>query len=141
MLAGLAAAAVATVSAWLGPFVAVPMMASVMVLLFSTLSMPRERPVLLGIWSLAVVVPFALELVGVVPPSFRFEGGGLLLVPRGYGLPARPTMGALLYITLSWILVPPFLLARVHDALQRAERQLLLHAWQFRRLLPDAEEP
>ncbi len=141
LLAALAAAAVASVSAWLGPFVAVPMMASVMVLLFSTLSMPRERPVLLGIWSLAVVVPFALELAGVVPPSYRFEGGGLLLVPRGYGLPAWPTMGALLYITLSWILVPPFLLARVHDALQKAERQLLLHAWQFRRLLPGAEEP
>jgi serine/threonine-protein kinase len=136
VLASISAAAVATVGAWLGPFVVVPMAASVMVLLFSTLSMPRERPVLLGIWSLAVVVPCALELAGVVPPSYRFEGGALVLLPRAYGLPAWPTMGGLLYVSLAWVLIPPFLLARVHDALRRAERQLLLHAWQFRRLLP-----
>ena len=135
-LATFAALAVASSSAVMGPFLMLPTGAAVMTLLFTTLSLRRERTVLTLLGVLSLLVPWALEALGVVPPSIAFEGGRLVVLPRGFDLPPRITLAMLLYAGVAWIAVPPVVLGRLRDALARAERQLFLHAWHLRRLLP-----
>ncbi len=136
VLATFAALAVASSSAVMGPFLMLPTGAAVMTLLFTTLSLRRERTVLTTLGVLSLVVPWALEALGAIPPSIAFEGGRLVVLPRAFDLPPRVTLAMLLYAGVAWIVVPPLVLGRLRDALATAERQLFLHAWHFRRLVP-----
>jgi serine/threonine-protein kinase len=131
------AAEIAVFSCWLGPFVLVPI-ASVTILMFRlAYSRPAERRPLIALALAAVLVPFALELVGLLPPSFAFEGGGLLLLPRALELRPTSTTLALLWSNLMFIVTPALVLARLRDELSRAERRLAMHALQLRQLLED----
>lgn len=136
VLATFTALAVASSSAVMGPFLMLPTGAAVMTLLFTTLSLRRERTVLTVLGVLSLVVPWALEALEIIPPSIAFENGRLIVLPRGFDLPPRFTLAMLLYAGVAWIAVPPLVLGRLRDALATAERQLFLHAWHFRRLLP-----
>jgi serine/threonine-protein kinase len=129
------AALVGSMSSWLGPFVLVPTAAAISALYLSLPATRGERVLLAVCGLLSVAAPLALELAGVVPPSFRFEEGRLVLLARSFELPPRGTLVALVYVSLSWIAFPLLAVGRIREALARAERQLFLHAWQFRRLL------
>jgi eukaryotic-like serine/threonine-protein kinase len=130
---------VASLAAWLGPFVLIPTMTAEVTVVFAVLSAGRERLLLTLVAPLAVLIPFGLEAAHLVPPSVLFEEGRMVLLARGYDLNPRWTLGLLLYTTVLWIVLPPFYLARMRDALTGAQRQLLLHAWHFRNLLPDMQ--
>ncbi|APR78043.1 Serine/threonine-protein kinase PknB [Minicystis rosea] len=139
LLAGFAALSTGSLSVWAGPFMLVPIIAAVMTLNFVTLSMRRERLVLIFLGVLTVLVPFGLELAGIMSPSYAFEAGKLIVLPRAYRLSPGWTLGILAYTSVTWILFPPLILGRVRDALNHARRELFLHAWHFRRLLPDTK--
>jgi len=81
-------------------------------------------------------VPLGLELAGVLPASYSFEGATLTVHAGIAYLPRVPT---LIFLTLSAI----FLIASVglyalivRRALERAQRKLLLQTWQLQQLLP-----
>jgi serine/threonine-protein kinase len=134
-LAILEAVTVMSTSTWLGPFINIPMCAAVVSLMFVTSAKRRERPGLVLIWTLVNLIPLALEALHVLPPSFAFEGDRLVLLARGYHFPAGTTIALLLWVGVTWTVFPTLFVARLRDALSRAERELFLHAWHFRQIL------
>jgi serine/threonine-protein kinase len=98
----------------------------------------RERPALAALGVLATLVPLLLELVGLVPRSFGFEGGNLVLYPRAFHFPPLGTTLALVYTNVSFCIVGAVLLGGLRDALTAAERKLFLHAWHLQKLATEA---
>jgi serine/threonine-protein kinase len=139
LLAFMNAGMLAFLSSWLGPFVVVPATAATSTIFLGSSANRRERMSILLLNSAAVLIPFALELLHVVPPSMVFENGALMLLPRAINLPRAATLIALAYTTIALTTMPTLLLGRVRDALAVAERKLFLHAWHLRRLLTDVE--
>ena len=83
-----------------------------------------------------VVVPLALELAGVIAPSYRFDGGVMVLVPRMVHHPEAPTLLALVLGSMATIVTLAFAITRMRGMLSDAELRLQLQAWQLRQLVP-----
>jgi serine/threonine-protein kinase len=142
LMATMLAATLSCTSAWLGPFILVPVATATIVILFAVRSRPGERVGLVVIWVLALVVPFVLELLHVVPPSYTFRDGNLILHPRAFDLPEVPTLAALVYTSLGFMVLPLLLLSRVRDKERDGDRKLFVQAWHLRQLFPEqAEDP
>jgi eukaryotic-like serine/threonine-protein kinase len=139
-LAALSAAVVALSSGWLGPFVLVPVAACATGLMFIIHCTRRERPYLLGIWTAALLAPFAVEALGLVPPAYSFRGGELVLHARSILLPEGLTMAALAYTSVSFFFLLAVFVGRLRDQQRLAERHLFVQAWHLRQLFPARQD-
>jgi serine/threonine-protein kinase len=83
-----------------------------------------------------VAVPFALDVLGVLPPSVAFEGGALVTLPQIASFPRVPTLIFLLSTNLGVILTASLFVARSRDALHATQEQLYFHTWQLRQFVP-----
>ncbi len=92
----------------------------------------------IGLGSLAVLVPAALEAVGLMPSSYRFDGGVIEIVPRMIAFPGRATEILLLGLTMVVVVLPALYSLRQQRVLFAAQQRLHMHAWQLKRLLPAA---
>jgi eukaryotic-like serine/threonine-protein kinase len=119
-----------------GPLVLVPGLAATTAASFCMQVTGVRRLGYLAAAAAVVVVPLALELLGILPPSYRFEGGHVILDPHLTSLPQTATLVFLVTATVAAIVVPPLLLSRTRDSLRRAERDLSIHTWQMEQLLP-----
>jgi serine/threonine-protein kinase len=135
-LAVLSAAVVVLSSGWLGPFVLVPIAACATSVMFVLHSNRAERPWLLGVWASAALLPFAGEALGVFPPAFTFRGGELVLHPRIIELPPGPTLIAMAYTSVSFLVLLCVFVGRLRDRQRAAERRLFVQAWHLRQLFP-----
>jgi serine/threonine-protein kinase len=133
------AAEVAIFSCWLGPFVLVPTAAVTLLMFRLAYSRAGERWPSVVLAMAVIIVPFALEFAGLLPPSFEYVDEGLLLLPRALDLRPMWTTSALLWSNLTFIVTSAIVLARLRDALSLAERRLALHAMQLRQLLEDQD--
>lgn len=133
------AAEIAVFSCWLGPFVLVPTAAVTILMFRLAYSRAGERWPTVLLAMAVVVVPYALELTGLLPPSFVYVDEGLLLLPRALDLHPTSTTMALLWSNLMFIVTPALVLTRLRDELSLAERRLALHALQLRQLLADQD--
>jgi serine/threonine-protein kinase len=134
LLAVLTFGTIAAFSVWLGPFVLVPLATACGALIFSIQAERRERWFYLLVATAASILPFAAEASGLFPPAYTFENGALVLLPRAVELSPRWTLLGLLYLSVSFTLVPAYYLGRVRDSLTSAEEKLFLHAWHFEQL-------
>jgi hypothetical protein len=134
----LATASFATMSRLLGPFMLLPGAMVACAAGFAVDPSRRRRLFVLGCCCAAILVPWALEWVGVLSPSYVFEQGGIRIVPHTLFLPEGPTTAFLLAATLGTIVSCGMLIGRVRTALEWAEHRLYLQAWQLRQLLPEA---
>ncbi len=128
--------AVASSALIYGPFLSVPAMASIVTVAFVMTGRRSIRilSVLLAIGSL--VLPIVLERVGVLPPSFAFEGDRLVILARAVTLPA---LAGTILLTLSHVATVIFVayyVAGSKDTLDKVEVQNRLQAWQLRQLVP-----
>jgi serine/threonine-protein kinase len=131
-------ATVASTSWFMGPFVLLPQVISVATLflvLLGRTSVERRNVSLLG--AVAVAAPFLLELSGLAPPAYAFSGGNVTLFARALSLGSSTALPLLFYSTVSSVLFPSLLVGRVRGALSAAERQLFLHAWHLRQIVPE----
>jgi hypothetical protein len=90
-----------------------------------------------GILGASVAVPWALELAGLVSPTYRFTGDGELVlgssVVRFSPVPVQLSFAILLVVLLAVVgLLSRGLAKRQRDA----ARKLELHAWHLRQVLP-----
>jgi eukaryotic-like serine/threonine-protein kinase len=90
--------------------------------------------IVLGV--LTVLVPFALQSLGVLPAPYAFEGGRMVVLPLMTALPPEGTKVYLLLASVAVIVAPTIVITRMRDALARAEERAFLHAWNLQRLLP-----
>ncbi len=121
-----------------GPLVLLPTIACSVTVAFVSLGGDKlRRPaIVLGLGS--IVVPLLLQLVGVVPPSYRFDADGMHLIPRVTELPAGPTTAFLALASLATIVLTVVLVLRMQRFLRELEERTFLHAWTLRNLVPDS---
>jgi serine/threonine protein kinase len=124
-----------------GPFTLLPTIAVVNTMLFVMTAEPSRRwaSVLLG--CLAVIAPFVLEQIGLLPPSMRFDSTGMTLLPRVNDLAPGKTVVFLLLANVAVIVTATVFVARFRDLLLESERRLHFQAWQLRQLVPDDAMP
>ncbi len=135
--AGFVATAVAAsvTSAVCGPYVLVPTLAVINVVLWLLLPGRAHRLTIVGLGWLTILVPAVLEWTHVVR-FYHFEGGQVTIVPSMLDFPAVPTHAFLLLTSLALVSVAAVLITRFRNDLTDAETQLHLHAWQLRQLVP-----
>lgn len=131
------ALAVAMVARAWGPLFVMPVLLLVFVQGYSTTSVEaHQRRVLLT--ACAVQVGAVLvEALGLLPPSYSFEGGALAILPRGINHSRTPTLVALTVFSLFMLLVPVRLAGRLQRMLRDAEQRSMVNAWQLGQLLPN----
>jgi len=136
VLAALLAGVVAMTSCYMGPFLVVPTCAATASILFAMYSTPRERWVLTSIVSVGALAPFVAEITGLLPRAYAFERDRVIVLARAVALPEGATHAAMIYSTLSFIVLAAVLMGRVRDALQSFEERRFLQAWYLRELFP-----
>ncbi len=122
----------------LGPFVLVPALVSTNTMLFAAQSDRRDRRFFTLVGMLAVIVPFAMEQLGIATPGYRFVHGIFEILPRATALPEVQTLVTLLIISLASMYIPARAIGRIRDALAAAERRVFVQAWQLQQLVPEA---
>jgi len=139
---GLSTAATAAFGLFLGPFVIVPAMVAQNTIYFAAVARSgAQRAAAIAVGTLGVLVPWALEIAGVIPRSFDFEGGAMRFLPRMAEFPPLATQGLLLVASLILVIVPSLVLARLNDDRIRTKLRLLTHLWHFRQLVPAEAQP
>jgi len=137
-LLSLCAVVVLVQGTWLGPFVLMPMAATIVTAIFALYGTTKERPYVIAAGLLMAILPFAAELLPGIPPGFTFEGGTVVLHPRALNLPPSATVVGLLYTTAGYAVLPAMFLMRLKDTLRTNEDRLILQAWTLRQLFPRA---
>jgi serine/threonine-protein kinase len=124
-------------SAWVfGPFVLVPALAAVNALsLIVTADRSRRGPaIFLG--CCAVLLPLALEWFGVNVPSYAFEHGRFIVLPRALAFPETPTLAFLLVTNVALLVTPALFVGKFKDALTATENRLYMQTWHLRQFVP-----
>jgi serine/threonine-protein kinase len=86
-----------------------------------------------------IVVPLALELLGVVEPSLGFGTNTLIIHPRMADFAPLPTLLLLAGSAIASIIVIGRTITTATDALRKTRRRLALHVWHLDQLLPSAK--
>jgi serine/threonine-protein kinase len=121
------------------PFIIAPTLATTTLMAYAAHPRFGRMSVMAVILGAAVAVPWALELIGVLPATYHFNAAGELVlastVVRFSALPVQVAFAALLVVLLGVV----GLLSRGLAKRQReATRTLELHAWHLRQVVPSA---
>src|SRR5262249_16919534 len=84
----------------------------------------------------SVMAPALLQLTGVVPSSYIFEQGKIVIVPRLLELPSHLTPALLTAGALLTVVLANIGFAQVVQALSASEREALTQAHRLRQLVP-----
>lgn len=121
-----------------GPLFIMPMFAAVNVSAFALLARGRAMVLTAVVGIALVVAPVTLELTGLLPASYDFIGGGMLIRSGVMVLERGPTTILLIIMNLMSMLTMLsyiFLSARATEAVQR---KMFAQTWHFRQLVPTA---
>ena len=93
---------------------------------------------MIGIGVLAVVVPLALEMLGLLPPSYEFRDGYMLRVCRACTTSRRPRRCcSCRYVGLGHIISISVLMGRLNEARVAAIENAHKQTWQLKQLVSD----
>jgi serine/threonine-protein kinase len=123
-------------SALFGPFVLVPIMASVNTVVLLLHSRPTWRAVTMILGVLAALVPVLADQLGWWPRTTTFADDALVIHSWMAHLPPTATLIALTSVMVGAVLIPAIYVLRVRDSLTTAERNLHLQSWHLRQLIP-----
>ncbi len=131
-------ASIAAMCTMFGPLFLIPGLAAANTMVNSLhLRKRRTRVLVVSMGLLAVAGPLLLEGFGVLPPSYEFRDGAMVILPRMHHFPPAATLAFLCYIGLGHIAALSVFIGRFRDALQQAEQRLRTTTWQFEQLIPD----
>ena len=129
-------AALICISRGFGPLLFTPMLLTAFTFAYCMTYEGAFRIAIIATSCLALIVSTAIDLSGVVAPSYSFHDGAMTILPRAVTLPEVPTLTALFLAAIFMILVPGYLMTRIQRALREAELRSFLQAWQLEQLLP-----
>ena len=129
---------IAACSLIFGPLVFVPGVAATSAAAFVLAVRDKTwmRYVPFTVATLAVFVPLALELAGVLPRAYTFGDGIITIHPVIADFHMERTPVALATVTLVQMILPAVVINRAVDNLVDAERRSFAQAWRLRQLLP-----
>jgi serine/threonine-protein kinase len=120
----------------LGPLLVVPTLAVGSVAGFLSQPMVWRRLPVIGAHLLAVLAPFVLEVVGVVPRTFSIDAGDLRLHPWAVDMPPHVLLIVALVAAVLQIIATSILVIQLRRAKDAAERTTKLQLWHLRQLVP-----
>ncbi|MDI3291143.1 serine/threonine-protein kinase [Polyangium sp. 15x6] len=120
-----------------GPLFFVPMVLLIFTFSFSMTHSGRFRAAVIVTGVCGMLVPLGLELLGVIPRSYAFENGHMVVLPQGVSLPEVPTLVSLTIGSVFLIVAPSVIMGRVQLSLREAEMRSAMQAWHLRQLLPE----
>jgi len=128
---------IALISRIVGPFIIAPTLATTTLMAYAAHPKFGRITVMASILGAAVAVPWALEMLGVLAPTYRFTAAGELVlgssIIRFSAVPVQLAFATLLVVLLALVGV----LSRGLAQRQReATRSLELHAWHLRQVVP-----
>ena len=129
-----------SMSVLFGPFILVPSLVATNSVFFVLHSRPGQRSVIIVAGVLAVMVPFGAEWVGLVPPSYVFEGGHLSVMPRVMAMDETKTTAILAILHVMLAIAPTVIALRMRDELLVTQRKLSLTSWRLGQLATDLRE-
>lgn len=138
-LGAVAAASLAVVA---GPFALPPLgvLAHFPLLFMNSRAGRRMRIIQITIALAAIYVPFALQIVGLLPSTYHVENGQLMITPLGFDV--SPTKlwwfvaGGSLILTAATLVF----LGRLSQHMEHAQRQLFAQRWVLSRMVPRLNE-
>jgi eukaryotic-like serine/threonine-protein kinase len=119
-----------------GPFMLVPALAAVNALSFVVASDRSRRGPAIFMGCCAILVPLVLEWLGVNVPSYAFEHGRIVILPRALGFPETPTLAFLLITSVALLVTPALFVGKFKDALTATENRLYMQTWHLRQFVP-----
>jgi serine/threonine protein kinase len=119
-----------------GPFMLVPALAAVNALSFIVATERSRRGPIIFMGCGAVLVPLFLEWMGINAPSYAFDHGRLVIMPRALGFPETPTLAFLLITSVALLVTPALLIGKFKDALTATENRLYMQTWHLRQFVP-----
>jgi len=135
LMLALSTAALASLTTLFGPFIGTPTAVCVNTMIFVVSNGKQLRPAIVAAGLLGTVSPTVLELVGVLPRSFRFHEGTLILLPRAVPLEPKAliAVGVCFVVT---VVVSSLALVPFRDDLDDAQRKSRILSWQLRQFVP-----
>jgi serine/threonine-protein kinase len=124
-----------------GPFLLVPGVAT---LLAAASALDASRRLRIGgalVGCLAVLLTVLLETAGVLPPSYAFRDGTMVILPQLLHLPELPTRVTLTVVAMAVVINAAVGVGRVRDSFSAVDQRLRLQGWQLRQLVPEEGEP
>jgi serine/threonine-protein kinase len=130
--------AIGFMSTMFGPLFLIPGLAAMSTMAASFNTPTRgARALVISIGVLAVVVPLALEQVGLLPPSYEFRDGYMLVLPRMHFFSPGATLLFLCYVGLGHIVSISVLMGRLNEARLAAIEKAHKQTWQLKQLVSD----
>jgi serine/threonine-protein kinase len=120
-----------------GPLFFMPMLLSIFTFAFAMTHSARFRAAIMATGIVGLLGPLVLELMGILPRSYAFRDGAMVILPQGLSLPEIPTLTGLTVGSVFMLVAPTLLMGRVQRALRRAEMRSATQAWHLRQLLPE----
>ena len=120
-----------------GPYVLVPTLAVINVILWLLVSSPSRRIAIVAFGWATILLPAALDWAGIVH-FYRFREGRVTILQGALDFPPLATHVFLLGASLTLVAVAAVLVARFRDNVADAERRLQLHAWQLAQIVSPA---
>ena len=120
-----------------GPLILVPTMFVTWTIVVQAHPDPSMRRLGFAICLVGLVVPLLLEVLGIVPASYRFVDGLMVVVPQMTNLPEQAVYGFLTIANLGIGIMPALFIGRLRDQLARAQAYQRVQTWHFKRIGED----
>jgi serine/threonine-protein kinase len=132
------AALIALVCLMLGPFIVAPTLAMTTLMAYAAHVRFGRIQVLAAIFAASVAVPWALEAAGLLPSTYRFVNGTLVLSSELVRFTAVPVQLGFAALLVALIAVTSILSRTIATRHREATRRLELQAWHLRQIVPTA---
>jgi eukaryotic-like serine/threonine-protein kinase len=138
----LACTTVAATSGIYGPLFLSPLFAMALTAMTSTVAYLRStRALVVVLGCSAVIVPTLLEWTGLIPPSYRFEGDTITVLPLLKRFPETASRASLLTANVLAIVFTSVVLWRFSDTAAEMRQRLQLYTWHLGQLVPGGARP
>jgi tRNA A-37 threonylcarbamoyl transferase component Bud32 len=119
-----------------GPLLFMPGLIAINATAFAAHVMRERRWFVQLVAGLAVVTPFTLQLLGVVPASYAFDSRGMIILPGAISMSPLQTTVLLAVSAVALVVVSVTSTGTIRDMLGDTERALMVHTWHMRALAP-----
>lgn len=129
-------AAMATSAALFGPLVVTPGLVAVNVAAFAMSENIKTSWFIALVGIVGVTIPLGLQWAGIVPQSYRFVEGGMLIESWALELSGFPAIAVLCVAAIASVITAVAVMSIMRQAQENTQLQLELQTWQIRQLVP-----